>query len=176
MNIIAFSGSLRRDSYNTALIRAAKQLAPDGMDISIVDISSLPLYNQDLETEFPAEATALKEAVEAADGIIIATPEFNRSLSGVLKNALDWLSRPWGKNSLTGKPVLALGASPSAIGTALAQAHLKQILLFLDARVIGQPEFYLNHAEQKFSDDGTLTDEDTKNILIAALSELAARI
>jgi len=176
MNILAFSGSLRKGSYNTALLRSAKQLAPDGMNISIADISSLPLYNQDLETEFPAEAAALKKAVEAADGIIIATPEFNRSLSGVLKNAIDWLSRPWGKNSFSGKPVLVLGASPSAIGTAVAQSHLKQILLFLDARVIGQPEFYMSHANTKFSDDGTLNDDDTKNMLTSALSELAARI
>ncbi len=176
MNIIAISGSLRTGSYNTALLRAAQKHAPDGMNISIFDISKLSLYNKDNEVPFPVEAQALKNAVESSDGVIIATPEFNRSISAALKNALDWLSLPWGKNSLVGKNVLVLGASIGQIGTAIAQQHLKTILLFLDAHVIGQPEFYLGMAQQKFDEQGTLIDEETKKYLKQALVALKLRI
>ncbi len=165
MKILALSGSLRKDSYNTALIRAAKELAPKDMEITFFDIAPLPLYNQDLDEEYPASAQAMKDAITASDALIIATPEFNRSISGALKNALDCGSRPWGKNSFAGKPVLVMGASSGTIGTAVAQQHLKQILLFLDMKVMGQPEFYLGSAPQKFDEKGVLTDEETKKYL-----------
>lgn len=176
MNVLAISGSLRKGSYNSALLRAAQELASKDMNITIFDIATLPLYNQDFDEEYPASAQALKDAVEASDALIIATPEFNRSLSGSLKNALDIGSRPSGKNSFSGKPVLVVGASVGAIGTAVAQQHLKQILLFLNMKVIGQPEFYLGSASQKFDEDGNLTDEKTREYLAKALVILKEHI
>ncbi|HQT83038.1 MAG TPA: NAD(P)H-dependent oxidoreductase, partial [Candidatus Paceibacterota bacterium] len=158
MNIVAISGSLRKDSFNTALLRAMQSLAPGGMDIQIADIGGLPLYSQDAEASFPPAAQKLKEAIEAADGIIIATPEYNRSVPGVLKNAIDWASRPWGKNSFAGKPLMTAGVSVGKIGTAVAQSHLRQIMSYLDAQVIGQPELYLGPAQGIFDADGTITD------------------
>lgn len=160
-NILAFSGSLRKDSYNTALVRAFKERAPEGVTIEIAEIGNLPLYDQDAEAEFPTLAMELKAKIEAADAILIATPEHNRSVPSALKNAIDWTSRPWGKNSWATKPVFVCGASIGAIGTALAQYHLKQVLNYLNVRVLGQPEFYLGMAQSKFDAAGKLTDEDT---------------
>ena len=166
LNIVAFSGSLRVASTNTGLLRAIKEIAGDAMNITIIDIGSLPLYNQDLEaTSFPAVANTIKSQIRAADGIIIATPEFNRSIPGVLKNLIDWTSRPYGDDSWSGRPVAVVGASLGPIATALAQYHLKQILLYLNARVMGQPEFYVGSSSEKFDKDGNLTDEKTKEYI-----------
>lgn len=176
MNIIAISGSLRKDSFNTALLRAMQALAPSDMKITIADISGLPLYSQDAEASFPAPAQALKDAIEAADGVIIATPEYNRSIPGTLKNAIDWASRPWGKNSFSGKPVITAGVSVGKIGTAVAQSHLRQIMSYLDAKVIGQPELYLGPAQELFDAEGNLTHDSTKELLTKALTVLADRI
>lgn len=173
MNIIALSGSLRKDSYNTALLRAMKSLAPAGMQIEIAEIGTLPLYNSDDEAAFPAVAQALKEKIEKADGLIIATPEYNRSISGVLKNAIDWASRPYGKNSFDRKPVLTMGVTVGKIGTAVAQSHLKQIMVYLDADVIGQPELYLGPANEMFDEEGNITNEKIKEMLTKALAVLA---
>lgn len=175
MKILAISGSLRKDSFNTALVRALAGLAPAGATVETFEIGSLPLYNSDLEAAFPPEAQAFKDAVEAADAIFIATPEYNRSISGSLKNAIDWASRPWGKNSFAGKPVLIAGVSVGRLGAALAQYHLKQIMLYLDAHVLGQPELYIGPAEGLFDATGALTDESTKEHLRAALVALVAR-
>ncbi len=170
---IAISGSLRKDSFNTHLLTAAQKLAPEGVTIEIFDISSLPMYNQDLEVAFPTEAQILKDKILASDGVIFATPEYNRSIPGVLKNAIDWVSRPYGKNSFDAKPVLVLGASVGPISTALAQYHLKQIMNYLNARVLGQPEFYLGTATDKFDKEGNLTDESIQENLKQALLVLA---
>lgn len=175
MNIVAISGSLRKDSFNTSLVRSLQELAPAGMQISIADISDLPLYNQDDEAEFPTAAQALKDVVAAADGIIIATPEYNRSIPGVLKNAIDWASRPYGQNSFAGKPVLIMGTTVGNLGTAVAQSHLKQIMVYLDTDVIGQPELYLGPAQELFDASGTLTHDSTKELLTKALTVLAER-
>ncbi len=177
MNIIAISGSLRKDSFNTALLHALQTLAPTDMKIEIADISNLPLFNQDVEaSSFPTAAQTLKDKVEAADGIIIATPEHNRTISSALKNAIDWASRPWGKNSFAGKPVLVTGVSVGKIGTAVAQSHLRQILTYLDMRVIGQPELYLGPASEIFDGEGNITDASTKELLTKALGVLADRV
>lgn len=159
-NLLALSGSLRKDSFNTALINAFKKQAPEGVDIEIADLGVLGLYDQDEEATFPAEVVALKEKIRAADGIIISTPEYNRSIPGVLKNAIDWTSRPYGDNAWAGKPVFVMGASVGPIGTAVAQYEVKKIMLYLDALVMGQPEFFVGVAQAKF-DEGNLTDSET---------------
>lgn len=169
---IAISGSLRKDSFNTRLLHAAQELAGEGVKIEQFDISSLPFYNQDLESSFPEEAQKLKDAIIASDGVIFFTPEYNRSIPGVLKNAIDWASRPYGQNAFAGKKVLVLGASIGPISTALAQYHLKQIMLYLDARVVGQPEFYMGPAGDKFDAEGKLIDEGTKDHLTKAIETL----
>lgn len=176
MNIIAISGSLRKGSSNTALVRAFQSLAPAGMEITFADIGTLPLFNQDDESSFPPAAQAFKDAIAAADGIIIATPEYNRSVPGVLKNAIDWASRPYGQNSFARKPVLVAGVSGGKIGTAVAQSHLRQILLYLDADVIGQPELYLGPAHELFDAEGNVTNDVTKELFIEALETLKRRV
>jgi len=176
MNIVAISGSLRKDSFNTALLRAMQSLAPEGMEIKIADIGGLPLYSQDAEAPFPAAAQALKDAIEAADGVIISTPEYNRSIPGVLKNAIDWASRPWGKNSFAGKPLITAGVSVGKIGTAVAQSHLRQIMSYLDVQVIGQPELYLGPVQGIFDAEGNITDDSTKELIAKALETLKNRV
>ena len=176
MNIVAISGSLRKDSFNTKLLRAFAALAPEGTSVDVVSIADLPLYNSELDAAFPSAAQALKDKVDAADAVILATPEYNRSMSGVLKNAIDWLSRPYGSNSFAGKPVLVCGVSSGKIGTAVAQSHLKQVMVYLDAKLVGQPELYLGPAKEVFSDDGSLAADATKELLQKALAALSARV
>ncbi len=158
------------------LVRVIQELVPEGMTVEIAEIGNLPLYNQDLEASYPKEAQELKDKIRAADGVIIATPEYNRSVPGVLKNAIDWTSRPYGQSAWPGKVVAVVGASGGAIGTAVAQSHLKQILLHLDARVIGQPEFFLGGAVARFDKDGKLTDETTKEHIAKLLGVLGEKI
>lgn len=175
MNIVAFSGSLRKGSYNTALLRALQPLAPEGMQIEMLEIRDLPLFNQDDEANFPATAQVLKDKIEKADGVIIVTPEYNRSIPGGLNNAIDWLSRPWGKNSFARKTVLTMGVSGGKIGTAVAQSHLRHILLYLNADLIGQPELYFGPASELFDVEGNLTQDSTKELLKKALNVLFER-
>lgn len=175
MNIIAISGSLRKDSYNTMLVHALQKLAPADMQITVADISGLPLFNQDDEKEFPVAAQALKDTVAAADAIIIATPEYNRSIPGVLKNAIDWASRPYGQNSFAKKPVLLMGVSVGSLGTAIAQSHLRGILVYLDMQVVGQPEIYLGPGQELFTAEGDINTDKTKDLLRQALETLKSR-
>ena len=175
-NILTVSGSLRKSSYNTGLLRALKERAPEGVEIEILDISNLSVYDQDADANFPAEVAAMKEKIKAADGIILATPEYNRSMSSAMKNFIDWSSRPYGTAPWGGKPVCTIGASMAHTATAFAQADLRKSLLFLDAHVLGQPEFYLGVAHEKFDESGTLTDESTKQHLDAVLAALMAQI
>ena len=174
--IIAFSGSLRKGSYNTGLLRALKDVAGDSANIEIVDLAPLPMYNQDFDASYPAEMAAFKDRIKAADAIVIATPEHNRSIPAALKNMLDWTSRPYGETTWKGKPVAVLGATPGGVGTAVGQYHLKQILTYLDARVLGQPEFYVGSAMEKFDGDGNLTDEKTREHLGGLLEVLKSTI
>ncbi|MFT7557903.1 MAG: chromate reductase [Planctomycetota bacterium] len=174
--IVGIVGSLREKSYNQGLMEAFKDALPEGVEMEIVTIGTLPLFNEDLESEFPLVAQNLKDVVEGADALIIATPEYNRSFPGVLKNAIDWLSRPYGKNSFAGKPTLVVGVSVGANGTAMAQYHLKQLLLYLSAHVLGQPEFFVGNAGSKFDESGKLTDEKTKAYITPALEKLMSVI
>lgn len=175
MNVIGISGSLRKDSFNTKLVRAMQELAPAGMHITIADIAGFPLFSEDIEKDFPPVVRKLKDAIAAADGVVIATPEYNRSIPGPLKNAVDWLTRPYGDNSFAGKPMLVAGVSVGKIGTAIAQSHLKHTLVYLDAKVVGQPELYLGPASELFDAAGALTHEPTKALVAKALAALAAR-
>lgn len=169
---IAISGSLQKESFNTRVLKLVQDLAPEGVEIHQLDISALPMYNQDLEAAFPQSAQLIKDAIENADGIIFATPEHNRSIPAALKNAIDWASRPWGHNSFAGKKVLVMGVTSGSIGTAVAQSHLKQILLYLDAKVIGQPEIYIGNIHEKTDTMGNITDEPTKEHIKKALHVL----
>ncbi len=171
LNFIGIAGSLRKDSFNKALLHTAEELISNEATIEIRNIGELPHFNEDLESaNFPNQAQELKQQIENTDGIIISTPEYNRSVPGVLKNALDWTSRPYGENSWVGKPVYVIGASVGPIGTAIAQSHLKHTMLYLDALVLGQPEFYLGNAYEKFDEEGTLTHEDTREFLSEGLN------
>ena len=167
MNIVAFSGSLRKKSYNTALLRAAKELAPDDMTIDIISIDGLPVYNQDIEeAEYPKLAKELKGKVLAAEGILIATPEFNRTPPGPLKNFLDWMSKPDSEPiPFKGKPIAVTGVSSGVRGASFAQYDVRRIMGYFNARVMGQPEVYVGPATQRFDTDLNLTDEKTREVL-----------
>ena len=156
LNIAIIMGSLRKESINKKLAHAIEQLAPDNVTFTHADISSLPLYNQDDDANQAESVKTFKAVIEAADGIIIVTPEYNRSLPGVLKNALDHGSRPWGHNSWDGKPAAIIGLSPGKMGTALAQQHLRNISVGLGLKLMGQPEAYLQNSEGFLTVDGEI--------------------
>ena len=158
-------GSLRKDSYNLKLAKAIMKLGKDTFDGSVLEIGDLPLFNQDLEANFPAQATRMKNEILAADAILFVTPEFNRSIPGPLKNAIDWASRPYGANAFAGKPAAVCGTSPGAIGTACAQQVLRPILGYLDTTLMGQSEVFLQFKEGLIDNDGTVTNEATAKFL-----------
>jgi chromate reductase len=154
--IAVIVGSLRKDSVNRQFARALAKLARPNLDLQIVEIGDLPLYNQDDDASPAPSVRRLKARIHAADGVIFATPEYNRSIPGVLKNALDHGSRPYGQSAWAGKPAGILGLSPGPIGTALAQQHLRSILGYLDMPVLGQPEVYLQATDTLFDADGNI--------------------
>ena len=169
--ILGISGSLRERSYNTALLRAAAELAPPDVEIEIFDLSAIPLYNDDVESAGDPEAVAdLREAVAEADALLLATPEYNRGTSGVLKNTIDWLSRPALASVLRWKPVAVIGASSGRGGTRRAQQQVRDALLFPGAVVLEEPQIALPIAWERFDPDLNLTDENAG----AALTELLA--
>lgn len=168
--IVAFAGSLRRGSFNSALLRAAQELTPHGMEIELIDIGGLPFYNADVEAQGdPPAVAAYKASLGDADGLIIATPEYNDGIPGVLTNAIDWGSRLPGRAPLSGKPVALMGASPSRIGTARAQLHLRQLLSHVHARVLPPPELLIASAHERFDKSLRLTDEITRDMLAKLL-------
>lgn len=174
LNVLGIAGSLRKGSFNRATLRAAQQLAPDGVRIEIFEIGDIPPFNQDEEQQ-PAESVKeLKRKVRAADAILFVTPEYNYSVPGVLKNAIDCASRPYGDNAWAGKPVAIMGASIGAIGTARAQYHLRQMFVFLDMYPVNQPEVMISNAESKFDEQGNLTDESTRRFIVKLLESLAS--
>jgi chromate reductase, NAD(P)H dehydrogenase (quinone) len=164
--IVALAGSLRRGSYNRALIHAAQELTRDGMTIEPIEIGELPFYNADVEAEAdPPSVAAFKAALRQADGVLIATPEYNDGIPAVLTNAIDWGSRLAGRSPLIGKPVAIMGASPSQIGTARAQLHLRQLLAHVQARVMPPPELLVARAHERFDAGLRLKDEGTRKVL-----------
>ena len=172
--IAGIAGSLRKGSYNHALLRATQLLAPANVRIHIHDLSEIPLFNEDLERATPPAVARLREAVSNADGFLVATPEYNHGVPGVLKNAFDWLSRPPGKTVLKGKPSGIMGASPGITGTARAQSQLRQSFVFTNTPVLLQPEVLVGRAHDKFDSVGRLTDEATRDFLVLFLKELAS--
>lgn len=165
IKIAVVVGSLRKDSFNRRLALAVEKLAPAGFIFSHVRIDDLPLYSQDLDDSFPATASRLKADIESADALLFVTPEYNRSVPGVLKNALDIASRPWGTNSFAGKPGAVIGTSIGAAGTALAQQHLRNILSYLDVAVLPQPEVFVHFKDELISADGSIANEGTQRFL-----------
>ncbi len=180
LRVLGFAGSLRHGSYNRALLRAAAELAPDGMQIDTFDLAGIPLYNGDLDREGqrPEAVERFKEAIAEADALLIATPEYNYAVPGVLVNALDWASRPALRSPLAGTPVAIMGAAPGVIGTARGQEHLKLILLATQSLVMPHPGVVVNQAAGKF-DEGRLTDERTRAFLqdfLGALQDFVHRV
>ena len=172
--VVAFAGSLRRKSYNRALIEAARELAPESMTIEAIEIGGLPFYDADLEADGdPESVAAFKAALQQADGLLIATPEYNDSIPGVLGNALAWGSRLPGRAPVVGKAVAIMGASPSQIGTARAQLHLRQVLGHVRARVLPPPELLVAQAHLRFDPDLRLNDESTRRILTSLLERFS---
>jgi chromate reductase, NAD(P)H dehydrogenase (quinone) len=162
IKVAAFSGSLRRESFTTKLVKAFQQLSPAEVTTEIIDIRNLPLMNEDLEASLPQTVKNLHAAIDRADAILLATPEYNRSYTPALKNALDWGSRPAGKNKWKRKPAAVVGCSPYSMGAFGAVCHLRQVLVYLDMPPLQQPEFYLAGVAEKFDAAGNLIDADTR--------------
>ena len=175
IRIVAIAGSLRRASWNRRVLEAARGLAPAGVEIEILELADVPLYNGDLDADAtrPAAVERLKRAVADADGVLIATPEYNHSVPGVLQNAIDWLSRPVGRSPLAGKPVGIVGASPGALGAARAQQQLKLVLMATLAHVMPHAGVSIGGVAEKFDATGALAHEPTRQFLAAYVVELA---
>lgn len=174
VNILGFAGSLRKDSYNRALLRAALELIPEDARLGVIDLEGIPPFNQDLEQLPPDKVKEFKAKIKSADAILIATPEYNYSIPGVLKNAIDWASRPYGDNAWEGKPVAVMSASIGMLGGARAQYHLRQCFVFLDMHPINRPEVMVTFAPQKFDDKGRLVDEKAKELVSELIVNLVA--
>jgi chromate reductase, NAD(P)H dehydrogenase (quinone) len=166
-----FVGSLSSTSINRVLSRALIRLAPDDLAFTELPIGNLSLYSPDYDTEYPPEAIQLKDAIRRSDAVLFVTPEYNRSIPGALKNAIDWASRPWGQNSFDHMPAAVIGASIGSIGTAVAQQSLRAVLSFCNARQMTAPEAYIRLEEGAISDDGTVDDEALRQVLTEFLQE-----
>lgn len=160
--VLSIAGSLRKKSYNKMLLKAAQVLAPEQMLIEIFDLADIPLFNQDEEISLPTSVSVFKQKIRDADGILIATPEYNYSIPGVLKNAMDWASRPQGDNAFNDKPVAVMGATPYMLGSSRAQYHLRQTFVFLNMHQLNKPEIMVPFVADKFNAKGELVDEHTK--------------
>lgn len=173
-HILGIAGSLRRQSYNRAALEAAKHLAREGVAITAFDISGIPPFNQDDELTPPATVAEFKRQIRAADALLFVTPEYNYSIPGVLKNAIDWASRPYNDNAWSGKPAAIMGASIGTLGTARAQYHLRQIFVNVNVFTINQPEVMIANAPERFDHDGRLIDEISKKLIRQLLLNLQA--
>ncbi len=174
VRILGFAGSLRKESYNKAILAAAVDMAPEDAVLEIFDLEGIPPFNQDLEDEPPDKVREFKSRIRAADAILIATPEYNYSIPGVLKNAIDWASRPYGDNAFDGKPVAMMGASIGTLGTARAQYDLRRSFVFLNMFPLNQPEVMVPFAQDKVDHKGRLTDEKTRKRIMELVQNLVA--
>ena len=179
ITVLGFAGSLRKGSYNAAVLRAAGELAPADVKLEPFDLRGIPLYDGDVEAAgMPEAVRRFRERIAAADALLIVTPEYNYSMAGVLKNAIDWASRP-PSQPFEAKPVAIMGASPGLFGSARAQYHLRQMLIFLNAMPLNRPEVMIGQAQNKFDADGNLTDEPTREFirkLLVALRDWTERL
>src|SRR5215213_7284873 len=164
-------GSLAKGSINRKLAKALIGLAPEHLTFSEIPIRDLPLYSYDYDTDFPPAAKAFKDAIAAADAVLFVTPEYNRSIPGGLKNAIDWASRPYGQNAFTHKPSAVIGTSPGAIGTAIAQQHLRSVLGFCNSPQMNAPEAYIQFKPGLITDEGEVTNESTETFLRNYMAE-----
>lgn len=166
-----FVGSLSKDSINGKLAKALVGLAPKDLEMAQIPFADLPIYNYDYDTDYPPVARAFKDAIAAVDAVLFVTPEYNRSIPGGLKNAIDWGSRPWGKNSFTRKPSAIIGTSPGKIGTAVAQQHLRSILSFCNSPQMNAIEAYIEFTPGLVDDAGKVTNADTEKFLRGFMDE-----
>lgn len=173
-HIAVIVGSLRRASTNRQLALALTSLAPADFSFDFVEIGGLPLYSQDYDADFPEVAREFKKKIAAADGLLFVTPEYNRSVPGVLKNALDWASRPWGHSVWAGKPGAVVGTSPGATGTGLAQQHLRNVLAYLDVATLGQPEMFIKHNAAVIDESGKILNDDSRKFFQAFVDRYVA--
>jgi chromate reductase len=172
IRILGIAGSLRKASYNRAALRSAHKLLPQDATLESFELDGIPEYNQDEETNPPRRVVEFKRKIREADAILIATPEYNYSVPGVLKNALDWASRPYGDSAWNGKPVAIMGASVGVFGTSRAQYHLRQMFVFLNMYAVNQPEVMIGSAQHRFDEHGNLTDEQSKKLIAMLLRNL----
>jgi chromate reductase len=172
VKILGFVGSLRKGSYNKALMRAALKLLPKDATLEVFDLEGIPPFNQDLEGQPPTVVKEFKAKIKKADALLIATPEYNYSIPGVLKNAIDWASRPHGDNVFEGKPVAIMSASTGRLGGARAQYHLRQSFVFLSMYPLNRPEVMMPYAQEHVDENGNLTDETTRQLIRQLLEEL----
>jgi chromate reductase len=178
IKVLGIAGSLRKASFNKAALKVAQGLVPAGASLEIFDLPDVPGFNQDQEKNPPVQITTLKSRIRASDAILFVTPEYNYSIPGVLKNTIDWASRPFGESAWKGKPAAVMGASIGALGSARAQYHLRQCLIYLDMPTVIQPEVMISNAADKFDANGNFKDEKGKELigkLLASLCELARR-
>ena len=169
-------GSLSRKSINRVLAKALIRLAPSELKFVEIPIKDLPLYNHDYDVDYPPEGRALKDALTGVDAILFVTPEYNRSIPGALKNAIDWASRPWGDNSFTHKPSAVIGTSPGKLGTAVAQQSLRSVLGFCNSPQMTAPEAYIQYQPDVFTEDGDVLDEQTARFLRNFMAEFGAHV
>lgn len=172
VKILGIAGSIRRASLNRAALRAAAELVPEGAELTTFEINEIPPFNQDSEADPPAVVTDLKTAIRDADAILFVSPEYNYSIPGVLKNAIDWASRPYGDSAWEGKPAAIMGVSGGAIGTARMQYDLRKVMVFLNMFPLNKPEVMIGNSGQKFDGEGNLTDEPTREIMAKQLAAL----
>ncbi len=176
INILGIAGSLRKESYNKYVLRVAQTLVPDGVALETFDLQGIPLFNQDDEQAPAPIVVEFKKRIRAAQAILFVTPEYNYSVPGVLKNAIDVASRPYGDNAWNGKPAAIMGASIGNFGSARAQYHLRQSLVCLNMPVLNQPEIMIGAAAQKFDENGNLLDDDAKELIRKLLDALVALV
>ncbi len=172
IKILGIAGSLRKESYNRGALRAAAELVPEGSVLETFDLAEIPVFDQDRESDPPAIIAEFKKAIREADAILFVTPEYNYSVPGVLKNAIDWASRPYGQSAWDGKPAAIMGASSGNIGTARAQYHLRQICVFLNMHLINRPEVMIGKTAERFDKDSNLIDTATRERIAFLLEEL----